>query len=114
MIILVTVLTVGCSQDDNENRDNNNFTIPELLIGNYQKQNSNLFLDVEKHRVTFNTLEGETIVVTNATQMAQDMSYTTLAFDDKIILITLIGEGVSLEYLYNGGDRIFLNYYGRE
>ena len=115
ILILATVLLVGCSQDEERNVNNESFTIPDLLIGYHEKQNSNFFLDIEKHKVTFNNLEGETIVITEATQMAFGETYTTLAFDDKIILIELIGGGaVSMDYVYNGGERIFFYYYARQ
>jgi len=118
ILILTAVLLVGCSQDEQErNANNQSFTIPDLLIGYHQKQYTDLFMDIEKHKVTFNTPEGEIIVITQATQMATDVNYTALAFNNnqKIIDIELVGGGgVRVMYLsWDGTEVYFTNYYAR-
>jgi hypothetical protein len=108
IVVLLSVFLTSCSA---ESEVETNFEIPSYYVGEYQKQNSNLYLILDKHRIRFNTPDGEMFDISEGGfQMATDDGYFTVGHEEKVMYFEAIGGGLYFDFLEDG-VRNFDDYY---
>jgi hypothetical protein len=109
LFTILIIFLVSCSSEQTETATN--FEIPAYYVGEYQKQNSNLYIILDSHRIRFNTPDGEYFdIAEGGFQMATDDGFFTVGYEDKVLYFEAVGGGLYFDFLEEG-VRTFDDYY---
>jgi len=98
ILLFLTVSLLSCSAENNETEeDRGTFRVPSMYWGNYENEDSGHYIKVEEYRIEFDMPDGEVIVITRGSNMAQIETYP-VTFDGKIVELDMRTSSIYLWY----------------